>query len=172
MTEDVPFRELFDDVQVIMAIINRRLPSKPENMCTSRRALWELSRQCCEHSPDKRPTIEYAVSLLSSITSPTEQRLPRAARGRKRKIPGSDQIQKLPKTNANPNSYGTSNGSLSIPSCIPASEFPALMTILGVPPMSQLTLRSKSKGSTETLKVQTANILIPPDTATETRKYV
>lgn len=85
MTENVPYRELKDDIQVMMAIVGKKLPSKPENMCTSRKALWGLSKRCWDYSPDNRPTVGDVIIHLSRITSPTAQRRSETVQNSKRK---------------------------------------------------------------------------------------
>lgn len=55
-------------------------------MCPSKKSLWELSKQCWDHSPEKRSTVVHAIFHLSKITTPTEQRLSETVRNLKRKI--------------------------------------------------------------------------------------
>ena len=66
LTGKLPFFELKNDGQVVMAIISGELPKKPsEEIGTEIEVLWDICERCWTVNPEERPTMASVLRRLN-----------------------------------------------------------------------------------------------------------
>lgn len=74
LTRDVPYAEYGSDIQVLLGVVQGKLPKEPTDIAERpliERRLWGACRTCWQKQ-NKRPTMFHLVQSLGNISSLTE----------------------------------------------------------------------------------------------------
>jgi hypothetical protein len=78
---NIPFSDIVNDFQCIIAVKQGRRPSPPTNKLSRRRGLsdevWEVMEECWSHDPSGRPPASQIVDTLRSMLPPDIDQRPK-----------------------------------------------------------------------------------------------
>ncbi|KAL0573100.1 hypothetical protein V5O48_008852 [Marasmius crinis-equi] len=68
-TGNTPFHELTDAAVIVAVLLEKKHPSRPENLPELADSMWEIMESCWEHEAHLRPTADYVLSRVSTTRS-------------------------------------------------------------------------------------------------------